>query len=92
MQYVVLGLLVVLVIGFFVVVWKAAQGWRWYNIVAVIFTMLLTVTFLFPTAGVLKSRSYRRTVAGTECSVDTQWRVPLTFRPSLDHPPRVSGS
>lgn len=57
MQYVVLGLLVVLVIGFFVVVWKAAQGWRWYNIVAVIFTMLLSVTFLFPTAGVLKSRS-----------------------------------
>ncbi len=57
MQFVVLGLLVVLVIGFFVVVWKAAHGWRWYNIVAVIFTMLLSVAFLFPTAGVLKSRS-----------------------------------
>lgn len=57
MQYALLALLVVLVIGFFVVVWKAAPNWRWYNIVAVIFTMLLTVAFMFPTAGVLKSRA-----------------------------------
>lgn len=57
MQYVVLGLLVLYVIGFFVVVWKAAQNWRWYHIVAAIFTLLLAVGFLFPTAGVLKSRS-----------------------------------
>ncbi len=57
MKFVVLGLLVVFVIGFFVVVWKAAPHWRWYHIVAAIFTMLLTVVFLFPTAGVLKSRS-----------------------------------
>ena len=57
MKFVVLGLLVLFVIGFFVVVWKAAQNWRWYNIVAAIFTMLLAVAFLFPTAGVLKSRS-----------------------------------
>ncbi|MGI9474434.1 MAG: hypothetical protein ACR2NZ_23050 [Rubripirellula sp.] len=45
------------VIGFFVVVWKAAQDWRWFNIVAVCITMLLCVLFLFPTAGVLKSRA-----------------------------------
>ena len=57
MKFVVLGLLVVLLIGFFVVVWKAAREWRWYNIVAVCVTMLLAVLFLFPTAGVLKSRT-----------------------------------
>ena len=56
MSYAILGLLVVLLIGFFVVVWKAARDWRWYNIVAVCITMLLAMAFLFPTAGVLKSR------------------------------------
>ena len=56
MKFAVLGLLVVLLIGFFVVVWKAARDWRWYNIVAVCITMLLAVLFLFPTAGVLASR------------------------------------
>jgi hypothetical protein len=57
MMYAFLGLLVVLLIGFCVVVWKAAPNWRWYNIVAVCITMLLAVLFLFPTAGVLKSRA-----------------------------------
>ena len=57
MKFAILGLLVVLVIAFFVVVWKAAKDWRWFNIVAVCFTMLLAIAFLFPTAGVLKSRS-----------------------------------
>ena len=58
MMYLVLGaLLGVILIGFFIVVWKAAPNWRWYNIVAVCITMLLAVIFLFPTAGVLKSRS-----------------------------------
>jgi hypothetical protein len=57
MQYVLLGLLVLLLIGFFVVVWKASPEWRWYHIVGVCITMLLAVLFLFPTAGVLKSRS-----------------------------------
>ena len=56
MHFVVLGLLVVFVIGFFVVLWKAAPNWRWYHITAAVFLMLLTVAFLFPTAGVLKSR------------------------------------
>lgn len=51
------GGLAVLLIGFFVVVWKASPNWRWYNIVAVCITMILGVAFLFPTAGVLKSRS-----------------------------------
>src|SRR6056300_803561 len=58
MMYLVLGaLLGVLLIGFFVVVWKASPNWRWYNIVAVCITMILAVVFLFPTAGVLKSRA-----------------------------------
>ncbi len=56
MKFAILGLLVVLLIGFFVVVWKAATNWRWYNIVAACITMLLAVAFLFPTAGVLESR------------------------------------
>ena len=57
MKFAILGLLVVLLIGFFVVVWKAAKDWRWYNIVAVCITMLLAMALLFPTAGVLKSRA-----------------------------------
>ncbi|MGB7325052.1 MAG: hypothetical protein WBD31_09280 [Rubripirellula sp.] len=57
MKFVILGLLVVLLIGFFVMVWKAASGWRWFQIVPVCVTMLLAVLFLFPTAGVLKSRA-----------------------------------
>ncbi len=57
MKFAILGLLVVLVISFFVLVWKAAGNWRWYQIVAVCVTMLLAVTLIFPTAGVLASRS-----------------------------------
>ncbi len=57
MKFAILGVLVVLLIGFFVVVWKAARDWRWYHIVSVIFIMLLAVTLIFPTAGVLKSRA-----------------------------------
>tara|TARA_R110002049_G_scaffold27321_2_gene94220 strand:- start:416329 stop:417825 length:1497 start_codon:yes stop_codon:yes gene_type:complete len=57
MKFVILALLIGLVIGFFVVVWKAARNWRWYNIVAACITMLLAVTMLFPTAGVLQSRA-----------------------------------
>jgi len=57
MKFAILGLLIVLLIGFFVVVWKAAKEWRWYDIVAVCFTMLLAMALMFPTAGVLKSRA-----------------------------------
>ena len=57
MHFAILGILIVLVIAFFVVVWKAAPHWRWYQIVAVSVTMLLAVIFLFPVAGVLRSRS-----------------------------------
>ena len=57
MKFAILGLLVVLLIGFFVVVWKSAKNWRWFNIVAACFSMLLAIAFLFPTAGVLKSRA-----------------------------------
>ena len=57
MKFVILGLLVVLLIGFCYLVWKAASNWRWFQIVPVVITMLLGIVFLFPTAGVLKSRS-----------------------------------
>ena len=49
--------LFLLLVGFAVVLWKAASNWRWFNIVAVVLTMLLAIAFLFPTAAVLKSRS-----------------------------------
>ncbi len=57
MKFAILALLIIAVIGFFVIVWKAAKDWRWYQIVAAIFTMLMAVTFMFPVAGVLRSRS-----------------------------------
>ncbi|TWU08352.1 hypothetical protein [Stieleria varia] len=56
MKFVILGLLIVLFIGFCVAVWKAAQNWRWYHITAAVITMILSIVFLFPTANVLKSR------------------------------------
>lgn len=57
MQFAILGILVLLLIGFSIVVWKASPGWYWYNIVAVSVTMLLGMIFLFPVAGVLQSRA-----------------------------------
>ncbi|MDC0288153.1 hypothetical protein OAL01_01790 [Rubripirellula sp.] len=51
------SVLFLLLVGFAVVVWKAASNWRWFNIVAIVLTMLLALVFLFPTAGVLRSRS-----------------------------------
>ena len=56
MKFAILGFLVVVVIAFLVLVYKASKDWRWYQIVAVIFTMLLAITFMFPTANVLQSR------------------------------------
>ncbi len=57
MHFVLLAFLILVVIGFFVVLWFAAKNWRWYNIVGALMTMVLAVTFLFPTALALKSRS-----------------------------------
>ncbi|MEM9587392.1 MAG: hypothetical protein AAGA03_08925 [Planctomycetota bacterium] len=57
MQFVILGFLIIGVIAFGVIVWKAAPNWRWYQITAVSITMLLGIIFLFPVAGILKSRS-----------------------------------
>ena len=51
------SVLFLLLVGFAVVVWKAASNWRWFNIVAIVLTMFLAIAFLFPTAVVLKSRS-----------------------------------
>ncbi|TWU39096.1 hypothetical protein Q31b_41780 [Novipirellula aureliae] len=57
MQYVILAFLIIFVIGFFVVLWKAARDWRWYHIVFALFAMILAVTFIFPVAVALKSRA-----------------------------------
>ncbi|WP_168566886.1 hypothetical protein [Crateriforma spongiae] len=57
MQYVILAVLVILVIAFFVMVWKASPYWRWYALTTASLTMILAVVFIFPTAIVLKSRS-----------------------------------
>ncbi len=57
MQYVILLVLIALVIGFFVMIWKASPHWRWYSLVTASITLLLTVAMLFPTAIILKSRS-----------------------------------
>src|SRR6056297_412603 len=57
MNFVILGLLVVLLIGFIFTVYKAASSWRWYQITAASLTLLLSIAFLFPAAGVLASRS-----------------------------------
>ena len=57
MKFVIIGAIVVILIAFFVLVWKASRNWRWYQIVPVCITMVLAVLFLIPTAGVLKSRA-----------------------------------
>ncbi|MEM9645148.1 MAG: hypothetical protein AAF989_09145 [Planctomycetota bacterium] len=57
MQYAILAILIVAVIAFFVMVWKASPQWRWYSLLTASMTMLLAVTFLFPTSAVLRSRS-----------------------------------
>ena len=57
MNFVIIGGLVVLLIVFAVLVWKASKQWRWYQILPVVLTMFLSIAFLFPTAMVLKSRS-----------------------------------
>ena len=56
MKFAILGVLIVLSIAFVVMLWKASQNWRWYQLVAALFTFAMAITFLFPTAGVLKSR------------------------------------
>jgi hypothetical protein len=57
MKFAILGVLLLIFIGFAVAVWKAAQSWRWYHITAAVITMLLAIAFIFPTAVVVKSRS-----------------------------------
>lgn len=57
MKFVIIGVLLLFLIGFGVLIWKASKNWVWYQIVPLVITMLLSIAFLFPTAGVLKSRS-----------------------------------
>lgn len=79
MKFAILGLLVVVLIGFFVVVWKASRNWRWFNIVAACISMLLAIAFLFPTAGVLKSRAawhqLKETLEVQAAQVKSEYRV-----------------
>ena len=56
MKFAILAVLVIVVIAFLVFLWKAAKNWRWYNLLASFITLSLAVAFIFPTAGVLKSR------------------------------------
>ncbi|EMI46816.1 hypothetical protein [Rhodopirellula sp. SWK7] len=57
MQYALLAFLVILVLVQAFLLWKARAEWRWYEITAIIMTMILAVVFVFPVAGALKSRS-----------------------------------
>ncbi|NND96731.1 MAG: hypothetical protein HKN47_05310 [Pirellulaceae bacterium] len=57
MKFAILGVLIILVIAFLVLLWKASKHWRWYHLVGAFFTMALAITFIFPTAYVLKSRA-----------------------------------
>ena len=57
MSIAVIAFIVLLFIGFLVVIWKAVPDWRWYQITGAILTMILSIVFLFPTAGALKSRN-----------------------------------
>ncbi|MEM9826817.1 MAG: hypothetical protein AAF958_09520 [Planctomycetota bacterium] len=57
MPYLVLGLVILLAIALMVVAIMARQHWRWFHVTTVITVMILAVLFLFPTAGVLRSRA-----------------------------------
>jgi len=55
-----IALISILVIAVFAagfLLWKSRDTWRWFHITAAAITLLLAIALLFPTAGVLKSRS-----------------------------------
>lgn len=56
MKFVILAVLLGLFIAFVVALVKSAKNTRWYQITSAVFVMLFAILFLFPTAGVLKSR------------------------------------
>ncbi len=57
MNIVLLVLLFFYVVFFFWILWKSAQGWRWYHLVAASLTFLLIIPLLPMTAVVVKSRA-----------------------------------
>ncbi|MEO1529296.1 MAG: hypothetical protein AAFX06_28075 [Planctomycetota bacterium] len=57
MSIAIILLLVVIFFAFVFTVYKAAPEWRWYHITTAVISMILSIVFLFPTAGVLKSRA-----------------------------------
>lgn len=50
-------LLVIVVLAAGFLLWKSRDTWRWFHITASALTLILAITLLFPTAGVLKSRN-----------------------------------
>lgn len=70
MKIVFLVLLFVYVIAFFWIIWKCAANWRWYQLVFVAITFLLTIPLLPMTAVVLRSR-----VATSKQASDLQDRL-----------------
>lgn len=56
MNIVLIVLLALYVIAFLVFLWKSADIWRWYHIVLAVTLMILSIVFLAPLAGVLKTR------------------------------------
>ncbi|QDT12528.1 hypothetical protein [Planctomycetes bacterium K23_9] len=57
MKFAILGVLILIVIAFIYLLWKASKHWRWYHITTAVITMILAITLVFPTAMVLKSRA-----------------------------------
>jgi|GEM_PF-869629 len=57
MNIVLIVLLSLYVIAFLVFLWKSAAVWRWYHITLAVLLMILSITFLAPLAGVLKTRA-----------------------------------
>jgi hypothetical protein len=51
------ALLVIIVLAAGFLIWKSRDTWRWYQLTAAAMTLILAITLLFPTAGVLKSRA-----------------------------------
>lgn len=57
MSYALLAFLILLVLAFGYFMWKSRDTWQWYHLTSASLALLLAILFLFPTAGVLKSRS-----------------------------------
>ncbi len=57
MNIAIIVLILLVVSGFGYLLWRSRDSWRWFHLTAASISMILAITFLFPTAGVLKSRA-----------------------------------